>query len=216
MAQHFKLNLKFEGISPGEPKCKEKLENLLGAVITKYPLLVKKDQSKDEVAELTVARETLFIKLPKDFAHENVVKLDHIVNYIRIAVKSIHEDTTNCISLLENRPGLHFEETVKKLRLTDPDNAELVILSDPPIRTSTNLVLWPSKHFPLEYTNEEQESGLIKIIEDGMDIQDDRLLLANQIMTLTLFPKGGGGIHPPKPISLITLIFALEACFFCV
>jgi hypothetical protein len=52
---------------------------------------------------------------------------------------------------MRHYPGPNFEASIVKLRLTDPDNAVLDILSDPPVQTHTNLVIWPLDYNPQEW-----------------------------------------------------------------
>ena len=199
MSRHLKITLSFQGIPENEIKYKEKLDKLLAAVIARYPLLLNNDVSSEKVAKVEVENETLFLKIKKqsekvliDINHpgllikkqseEVLIDLDHIVDHIRFGVKAISEDPGNCIKLMKNHPGPNFAAFLEKLKLQEADNVVLDILSNPPIPTNTNLVLWPLKDFPISLMNEEQIDRLISIIEQEIDMAEDQARLCVRLL----------------------------------
>ena len=105
------------------------------------------DQNKK--AELEVAGETIYLVTGESTVE--MMDLDHVVDHLRYCVYSIMEDPKKCIELMRHYPGPNFEASIIKLRLTDPNNAVLDILADPPVQTQTNLVIYPLDYNPQEW-----------------------------------------------------------------
>ena len=110
------------------------------------------------------------------------VHLDHVVDHVRYCVKSIREDLSSCIELMNHHPGPNFAASMANMKLTEPDNAVLDIFCDPPFQTNSNLVLWPSKDFPLSFQSEEQTQELVSIIEQEIEILKDQVTLCTRLL----------------------------------
>jgi hypothetical protein len=133
-----KITLKFKVVQDDEVEGKENFYKLLAAVIQNHPQLLQNADQNQRV-EIEVAGETVYIAISE--GSEEVIDLNHVVDHLRFCIQTITEDTTNCIKLMRSPPGPNFQTFITTLRLALPNNATLDIISNPPIRTNTNLVL---------------------------------------------------------------------------
>ena len=176
MSQHFKISLSLQGIQ-SEVQYKEKFHKLLAAVTAKYPLLVNKDVFKEKNAQLEVKDETLFVKI--NLMENMMIDLDHIIDHVQYGINSIIKDLRNCIDLMKNHTGPSFEASIEKMKLQEADNVVLDILSNPPISTNTNLVLWPLEHFSFSLLDEAKTSRFISILEEEIVTTEDQVTLCD-------------------------------------
>ena len=143
-----KIRLNFISIQNNQAGGKENVCKLLAAVIENFPQLVK-NADHNETVDFEAAGGTIYLVLSQ--GPDKVIDLDHVMDHIRYCIQSITEDPSKCIELMKVYTGPNFKASIEKMRMEDQNNAELDIISDPPIKTHSNLVIWPSEYNPQKW-----------------------------------------------------------------